>query len=91
MGLEVSMKFSNYEEIVGIDPKKLLDDNFWSLFLYIVISDTLRFYILSFKLGKYISLSAEWGWVRFKLMNGFSSYIWIKDIMLNQLWHLFAK
>jgi hypothetical protein len=28
MGLEVSMKFSKYEEIVGIDPKKLLDDNF---------------------------------------------------------------
>jgi hypothetical protein len=27
MGLEVTMKFSRYEEISGIDPKKLLEEN----------------------------------------------------------------
>jgi hypothetical protein len=27
MGLNVEMKFSRYEEIMGIDPKKLLDEN----------------------------------------------------------------
>ncbi len=27
MGLDVDMKFSHYEEIMGIDPKKLLEDN----------------------------------------------------------------
>lgn len=27
MGLSVDMKFASYEEIVGIDPKKLLESN----------------------------------------------------------------
>lgn len=27
MGLEVDMKLAGYEEIIGIDPKKLLEEN----------------------------------------------------------------
>lgn len=27
MGLEVEMKFSNYEEVTGVDPNKLLENN----------------------------------------------------------------
>lgn len=29
MGLEVDMKFAGYEEVGGVDPKKLLEDNMW--------------------------------------------------------------
>jgi hypothetical protein len=27
MGFDVDMKFSSYEDVVGIDPKKLLEEN----------------------------------------------------------------
>jgi len=27
MGLDVQMKFASFEEIIGIDPKKLLEEN----------------------------------------------------------------
>ena len=29
MGFEVDMKLMGYEEVIGVDPRKLLEDNLW--------------------------------------------------------------
>lgn len=29
MGVEIDIKFADYEEVVGINPEKLVQDNYW--------------------------------------------------------------
>ena len=48
MGFDVDMKFSGYEEIVGVDPRKLLEENLWFI-TYLLINPFRAFWYYSRK------------------------------------------